>query len=212
MQFYDSKDICYFRNVRFDIIYLIPCGAKNILEIGCGEGDTLLELKKQGKAEYIVGIDIKKFDQETKLDRFLNIEIENSNIPYPDGFFDVIVCADVLEHLINPWETVRRLRRYIAPGGYLIASLPNFREIKNLFTIFVKGDFRYTKEGTLDISHLRFFCKRNIRELFEKEGFIVQRLTYDMNPLSKRQLINRFTFGLIEELLVMQYLVVAIKN
>ncbi len=157
-------------------------------------------------------VDIKSFDQERILDRFFNIDIEKSEIPFPDEFFDVIICADVLEHLVNPWGTVMRLKRLIRPGGYIIASIPNFREIKNLTMVFIEGNFRYTSEGILDISHLRFFCKRNIRELFEKEGFVIKQLTYNMGGHPKRRLINRLTFGLIEQLSVIQYLVVAIKN
>ncbi len=78
MSFYDSKDISYFHNIRFDVINHFPNDTKRVLEIGCGEGNTLFELKRRGKADYIVGVDIKSFDQERILHRFLNIDIDKS--------------------------------------------------------------------------------------------------------------------------------------
>jgi len=212
MTFYEQKDSSYFKNIRYDIIDLIPNGENKILDIGCGEGKTLLELKKQSKAQYIVGVDVRPLGQEKSLDGFFNIDIEHSDLPYSDGFFDVIICADVLEHLIDPWETIRRLKKYLKSGGYLIASIPNIREIRTLYTILMQGDFRYVNAGILDISHLRFFCKKNIRELFEKAGYKIMRLTYDLDHNSKRKLINRLSFGFLEELIVIQYLVIAVNN
>lgn len=213
MRLYIEKDESYFANTRFDIIDLVPYNKNNkVLEIGCGKGATLLELKRSGKAKYIVGVDIVDLYQEKFLDKFIccNIENEIYKLPFSENFFDVIICADVLEHLIDPWKVVKGLKKYLKSGGYLIASIPNIREIKTMLSIFFKGDFGYQKEGILDKTHLRFFCKKNIIELFQNAGFNIEKITYKLSQ--KRSFLNKLSFGLLEEFMVIQYLILARKK
>jgi len=77
---FESKENLYFSNVRFDIIELVPNNNNNILEIGCGKGSTLVELKKIGKAKCIFGIDIIDLGQSEKLDKFILSDIETEEI------------------------------------------------------------------------------------------------------------------------------------
>ncbi|WP_353684451.1 methyltransferase domain-containing protein [Thermodesulfovibrio sp. 3907-1M] len=209
---YTEKQKDYYTNIRYDIIELIPRNPNNkILEIGCGYGATLVELKKLKKADYVVGIDIVDMGQKQNLDDFICCDIEEpENLPFPTNFFDIIICADVLEHLIDPWSTLKKLKKYLKSGGYIISSIPNIREIRTMFTIFLKGDFRYVERGILDKTHLRFFCKKNIINLFNETGFKIERVTYKL-PL-KRNLVNKVFMGLLEEFVVVQYLIVAINE
>lgn len=209
-QFYSSKDNVYFSVVRHDIINLIPSGKNKVLEIGCGKGLTLLEMKKTGKAEYTVGVDIIDSDEAKRnMDEFYNLDIENEDLPFKD-YFDIIVCGDVLEHLIDPWSAVKKLRTYLKPNGILIASIPNIREIRVLTTIFLKGNFEYADSGILDKTHLRFFCKKNMIQLFENADFKIKKVHYDLYPTAN--FLNKISFGLLEEFLVIQYLIVAEKS
>ena len=212
MDLYTEKEKSYFTNIRYDIKKLIPENKSNkILEIGCGNGSTLLELKNSNKARYIVGIDIVNLNQEEQLDKFIccNIEEQVNNLPFSKDFFDVIICADVLEHLVDPWKVLQELKMYLNPDGLLIASIPNIRELKTMVTIFLKGDFRYEDTGILDKTHLRFFCKKNVITLFECVGFDIKKIYGNMGR--KRKLLHKLSFGVLEEFLVTQYLIVAQK-
>ncbi|PMP88653.1 MAG: class I SAM-dependent methyltransferase [Caldisphaera sp.] len=206
---YSNKNTNYFSNARHDIINLVPEGSNKVLEIGCGDGTTLVELKKLGKAKYCAGVDIIDINQKNKLDDFVLADIDNEELPLPQRYFDVIICADILEHLKDPWSTLDKLKTYLKKDGILIASLPNVREIKTIFNIVFKGDFKYVEEGILDKTHLRFFCKKNMIDLFEKRGFVIQKMTHNLDPKSKRYMLNKLTFGIIEEFLVIQYLIIA---
>jgi 2-polyprenyl-3-methyl-5-hydroxy-6-metoxy-1,4-benzoquinol methylase len=209
---YATKSTNYFSNIRHDIIKLINCNDCNILEVGCGQGNTLIELKKQGKAKFIAGIDIVDLNQSSKLDKFILADIESEeNIDLPESYFDVIICADVLEHLKDPWNVLEKIKKFLKPNGIIIASIPNIREIKTLVSILVKGDFRYVDAGILDKTHLRFFCKKNIIELFEKTGYKVEKITFNLSTSSIRRPLLKLSFGLLEEFLVVQYLVVSRK-
>jgi 2-polyprenyl-3-methyl-5-hydroxy-6-metoxy-1,4-benzoquinol methylase len=215
-EIYATKPTNYFSIFRYDIIKLINCNNCNILEIGCGHGNTLIELKKQGKAKFIAGIDIVDLNQSTKLDKFILADIEcKENIDLPENYFDVIICADVLEHLKDPWNVLEKIKKFLKPHGIVIASIPNIREISTfasiLINILIRGDFRYVDAGILDKTHLRFFCKKNIIELFEKTGYKVEKITFDLSTSPIRRPLLKLSFGLLEEFLVVQYLVVSRK-
>ncbi|MGB9756014.1 MAG: class I SAM-dependent methyltransferase [Desulfurella sp.] len=173
---YFEKPKNYFSNIRYDILELIKCNNCKILEIGCGTGATLMELKRLCKANYIAGVDIVDLGQSEKLDKFILGDIEIEELNFPDKYFDIIICADVLEHLKDPWSTVNKLKKYLKDNGVIIASIPNIREIRTLLSIVIKGDFKYADSGILDKTHLRFFCKKNIIELFKETGFKLEKI------------------------------------
>ena len=207
---YHAKELRYFQGARSDVVELIPSGPNRILELGCGAGRTLLNARACGKAAEIVGIDIiPAGDDQQQLDRYIQADVDTLELPYPHGYFDVIICADVLEHLVDPWKAVSRLVPFLKSGGTMIASLPNARDYLMFFAISIRGDFRYTDEGLFDRGHLRFFCKKNMRELFEQNGLKVEGFHFRLAKL--RKVLNIVSFGLLEEFLVKQYLLKIIK-
>lgn len=207
-QLYHNKSGAYYSHIREDIISVVPQSNQPFLEVGCGTGATLIELKKRDKAREVVGVDIKK--TETELDNFIVGDIENLEIPYPENHFGVIICADVLEHLIDPWTALEKIVFYLRPGGYLITSLPNFREIHTLKKIVLKGDFAYQDAEVLDKTHLRFFCRKNMIELLTEGGLKVRQI--HCFPKGKKRIFNKLTLGLLEEFLILQYIIVSQKT
>lgn len=207
---YHSKNLQYFQGTRNDVVALLPTGPNKVLELGCGVGRTLLNARERGKASEIVGIDIiSATTEQEKLDNYIQADIDNLELPYPAGYFDTIICADVLEHLVDPWKAISELLPFLRSGGTIVASLPNARDYLLFIAVFIKGDFRYNNEGLFDRGHLRFFCRKNMRFLFEQNG--LQDVCFFFNLAKLRKLINVVTFGILEELLVKQYLITARK-
>jgi predicted TPR repeat methyltransferase len=89
-----------------------------------------------------------------------------------DAPFDVVVCADVLEHLAEPARLLARIAAWLAPGGTLFASLPNVANLQVRGGLLL-GRFDYAERGILDRTHLRFFTRRTARRLLEEAGFRV---------------------------------------
>ena len=220
---YAIKEQQYFSNVRRDIVSLIPANPQQkLLEIGAGSGNTLVYIKQHNLAAEVMGIELMEIagsnQQHELIDKFQVANIEQQEIDAKEEYFDVIICADVLEHLVDPWSTVRKLERYLRKGGILIASLPNIREWKTLSRILFKGNFAYDPTGgIMDKTHLRFFCKKNILQLvstpsltpvFSKPNFMLKEVPQG----KKRRIFNRVTFGLFENFLAVQYLVIAKKH
>lgn len=164
MNLYTSKDRNYFSNARTEIQPFLPeknWGAASVLEIGCAEGFTLAWLKKIGYCSWSAGIDpyvnVDLF--ESGIDYFSNVDIEKNISEISIDAVDLILCLDVLEHLVNPWQTLQLLTKFLKPGGRMIISLPNVRNYHVVTDLAIRGEFKYTESGILDQTHLRFFTK-----------------------------------------------------
>lgn len=87
-----------------------------------------------------------------------------------DERFDVVVCADILEHLRDPARTLFQVRSLLAPDGFVVASIPAITHVSVALEL-LKGNFDYRPLGLLDKTHARFFSKRGVIHLFERAGF-----------------------------------------
>lgn len=212
---YSEKVDNYFTNVRRDVIDLIPKEKKNInmLEIGAGDGSTLIYCKKNGYAKSITGVELCKIDgslqESDEFSDFIIGDVEHMDLGFKEKSFDVILCLDILEHLVDPSALLQKIRTYLKDDGVLITSIPNIREFLTMINIFFKGDFKYTDSGILDKTHLRFFCKKNIINLFHDNNFKIIKITDAKN--GKRWIINRLTLGIFEEFITAQYYTVLRK-
>lgn len=216
---YASKPADYYGHCRKDLIDLVPAGAGyRVLEVGAGKCATLAALKKMGLAGETVAVEniLSEPSDESRpyIDKFLKADIESDALGIPDGYFDVIICGDVLEHLVDPWRVVKQLKRYLVPDGVLIASIPNFLYYKAFARILFKQDFAYQADGVLDRTHLRFFCRKNVASLFSENGYVLRSVlsNLDWEKWSKKRLLIAGTFGLLEDFLALRYYVVASPN
>lgn len=90
-----------------------------------------------------------------------------------DAPFDVVVCADVLEHLEAPEALLARIHHWLKDGGILLASLPNIANISIRLALFF-GHFRYTDRGILDRSHVSFYTLASATHVLELCGFQIR--------------------------------------
>lgn len=208
---YAGKEKGYFRAARLDLLQMLEPGRDlALLELGAGYGTTLRAAKATGLAAYTVGIDLVPPSPteagEPEIDRFFCGNIETLELDLPPAAFDAVLCADVIEHLVDPWRVVETLVRFLKPGGVFLSSIPNVRNHRLLRMVVLGGDFRYADAGLLDRTHLRFFCRKNIRELFEGAGLVVEAMEANMGGYGLRhQAIDSLTFGLLHDFFVFQY-------
>jgi len=87
--------------------------------------------------------------------------------------FDVTIFADILEHLVNPQAVLEGVRGLIRSGGYEVVSIPNIAHVSVILEL-LSGQFTYRPLGILDNTHLRFFTRKSIEELFEKSGYLIR--------------------------------------
>ncbi len=175
----------------------VPISSKKILEIGCGQGNFGLALKKSLGAE-VWGIDIsEKYAKlaEENLDKVIIGDINNLMGDLPDKSFDAIIMNDVLEHLYNPWEVINKLKIKLNPEhGVLVCSIPNIRYFRVLFKLFFAGKWDYEQSGILDFTHMRFFTKDGIIKMFASEGYVIRNIEGLFKTKSMRPKILNFLF------------------
>ena len=87
--------------------------------------------------------------------------------------FDVVVCADLLEHLAQPRALLDRIGGWLKTGGVLLVSIPNIANISIRLSLLF-GYFRYTDRGILDRTHLSFYTRASAAELLESSGYTIR--------------------------------------
>ena len=204
-------DPTYFSSPRMEMLEFVPQSARQVLEIGCGEGSFGALVKARGSEVWGIEIDPTAAEVARKaLDNVLVGDVAVVLKDVPTSRFDAVVCNDVLEHLVDPYAVLAAILPKLAPGGVVIASIPNVRHLTNLKNLLVHKDWQYTDSGTLDRTHLRFFTERSIRAMLEGCGYEVLQLR-GINGVHnhKYTLLNALTLGFIEDTRWLQFAVVA---
>ena len=173
------------------IVKLIPPGS-SVLDVGCATG-YLAELLRP-KNCVVTGIEVNPAAAKVASEHcaaVISADIETQTLSKIVGRkkFDVIVFADVLEHLRAPGEVLRSAHRVLKPGGRVIASIPNVAHGAIRLSLLA-GNFDYTELGILDDTHLRFFTAKSMDEMFLATGFKIEQVDRTTIPLfSKSDLV-----------------------
>lgn len=175
------------------IVGLVPTGAR-VLDVGCSAG-YLGEALMQRREARVWGIELDETDAAKARERGFE-EVFAADL---DRFawedlgrleFDAVVFADVLEHLKRPGEAIRGAARHLAPDGIVIASIPNIAHL-SIRVELMEGGFAYEKLGLLDDTHLKYFTKRTIEDLFRAAGLSIQRLEATVYDLPEDRVAER---------------------
>lgn len=154
----------------------------NVLDLGSSDG--LLGSQIEALGHSVLGVDI----APSSGNRTNQIRADlNDGIPIaalPKAPFDVILCADVLEHLQNPENVLSDCRNQLAPGGTVLVSTPNFGHWYPRFRVFF-GLFDYDIKGILDRTHLRFYTKRSFQRMSESCGYTLSPAKFTGIPVEQ---------------------------
>jgi len=143
----------------------------NVLDLGSADG--LLGTQIEALGHSVLGVDI--FSPTGNHENQAKQITANLNEGIPEAAllkspFDIILCADVLEHLQNPENILRKCRNQLAPGGTVLVSIPNFGHWYPRFRVLF-GMFDYDLKGILDRTHLRFYTKRSFQRMAKSCGY-----------------------------------------
>jgi 2-polyprenyl-3-methyl-5-hydroxy-6-metoxy-1,4-benzoquinol methylase len=157
------------------VVGLVPPGAR-VLEFGCATG-YMSEVLRSRLHCSVTGIECSAAAGELArrhCERVIIGDAENLdfNELLAEERFDAIVFADVLEHLREPVAVLRRVRPFLDKAGVIVASIPNIAH-GSVRLALLCGEFRYRDVGLLDNTHLRFFTRESIQDLFEGAGYVV---------------------------------------
>jgi SAM-dependent methyltransferase len=166
--------------VNHDLLGLVPNGVERVVEVGCSSGAMgAAFLRTRPECEYI-GIEMVPEYAEVARERCSEVVVANIE-QMEDRSFEILfptdcwIFGDVLEHLYDPWKTLQRVRASLSGRGCVVACIPNAQH----WTVQGKlntGVFRYEDAGLLDRTHIRWFTRKTIIELFDSSGFQIEEM------------------------------------
>ena len=205
------EEVRVYSGARPDLWRYIPDSIDRVLDVGCAAGELGAALKEAGKAREVVGLELSACaatQARCHLDHVVQGDIESIDVPYPDKYFDLLVYADVLEHLKNPWDLAVRHRRLLRPGGYVVASLPTVGHVTTLLML-LRQQWRYEELGIMDYTHLRFFTRSGVLDLFRRAGYRELRIYRRGGEGVKQRLARALTLGYSTDFFVPGFVCIA---
>ncbi|WP_299211142.1 class I SAM-dependent methyltransferase [uncultured Aquimarina sp.] len=191
---YDNKPDNYFNNTRHEMLDFLPENTKTLLDVGCGEGAFASFIKEKYQTE-TWGIELMKEEGEKAkklLDKVFIGEVEGFIDKLPDEYFDAIYFNDVLEHLVDPYMVLEKIKSKLSKDGVIISSIPNMRYHSALKNLVLKKNWEYEDHGIMDKTHLRFFTGKSIANMYTRLGYKI--LTH--KGINKTKSIKPYLYNL----------------
>lgn len=164
---------------RIDLLALVDTPPSTVLDVGCATGASG-ELLRDRHGSRVTGIELDPRMAEVARQRLFAVhvaDLNQSSISEVVGSerYDLILLGDVLEHLIDPWGTLAQAQRLLSPGGRIIASLPNVAHYSTIVSLMFFRRWPYRDRGIHDRTHLRFFTRKNLVDLYAGAGLSIAR-------------------------------------
>jgi len=166
----------YYRHDRFFNVrrFADKGGGKGrvILDVGCGNGYQMAPLAGR---HIIYGLDISGANVKKALSKGIRAQLHDVEdlFPFEDGFFDVVVCSELLEHLFFPEKVLKECYRVLKSSGAFILTVPNLYCLRNRLSILMGKGYNFI-EYPRNQAHIRFFSLHGMNDFLEKTGFKVR--------------------------------------
>jgi cyclopropane fatty-acyl-phospholipid synthase-like methyltransferase len=157
-----------YERARPEILAHVPPTARRVLDLGCATGATGAALKQRQPVE-VVGVEREPEYAREAMRRLDSVVLADVQDAQPQGPFDTLIAADILEHMVDPWTALARYARLLQPNGTAIVSLPNVAHWST-YAYLAKGTWPRKPEGIFDATHLRWFTLKDANRLLTQAG------------------------------------------
>jgi SAM-dependent methyltransferase len=163
---------------RPELAPLIPPGVRVVFDIGCGNGAVAAGLTAIRPELSFYGVEPDRDAAREAKAHLVDVFVGGAEAPLPAHWPapDLVLFADVLEHLDDPWTCLAQWKDRVPPGTWILVSLPNVLHGSVIGPLFSRGRWDYSPSGVLDRTHLRFFTRDTGLDLVRKAGFEVHEL------------------------------------
>ncbi len=205
-------DYQYTENRRPELIEFLPKQYQTVLEVGCGSGGFKNSLNQNIE---LWGIEpSKSASEQAKLKGYKVFTgfYDDVEKQCPDAYFDLIICNDVIEHMIDHEKFLIDIKKKMKPDALMVGSIPNIRYFYEFFNLVIRKDWEYQESGVLDKTHLRFFTEKSLKRTFLNSGYTIEKFagingiecSFTRKDVIKYLLFN-FSFGLFEDTKFQQF-------
>lgn len=168
-----------------------------ILDLGCGQGHISDKIRQALKGAEVTGLDYSLSSIEYAHGHFPEVEFavgDAYNSPFAPGFFDVVVCNNLWEHVSDPLFLLSKIRQITKPGGHLVISTPSRYRVANLLRIL-----RGRPVSFMSGHHVTEYTVGQVKEQLTYGGFEVKRVA--SRPIAMRRLKTRVARSLLSGLI-----------
>ena len=186
----------YYR-IKKTLEILEPKPKDKVLEVGCDSGLFSMILKEKFDIE-LKAVEIVEEKIKTAKQRGINVQktdIEKDKLPFNDNYFDMVIFAEVIEHLSNPLPILSEIKRVVKPTGTVIISTPNAVGFSARYSHLLGASphhppFLETKssKGDYGIHHFEFTIKQ-FKDLLEKNGYKIEKVVFSRFNHQRRGII-----------------------
>lgn len=203
----------YYETARHGLLKLLDgsVAPRRVLEIGCGAGANLAEIKCRYPGVETAGVELHPAAADAarvsgRADTLLLADVLDFDaVRFDESSFDLIILSHVLEHFAQPEQVIDRSKHWLQSDGRMLIALPNVRHATVVKKLLIDGDFRYQDAGgILDSTHLRFFTRSSAIRFIESQGLQVLGVAADIEGRRSR-LLDKFSLGLAREFAAFAY-------
>ena len=184
-----------YGSTRPEVLRVLPAFEGPVLDIGCYGGALGADLKRRRPGSVVWGVEL---DADaacvaaTRLDHVLQMDAQEALDRLAQEEFSpgLVILADVLEHLVDPWSVFDEAARLVRPGGHLVVSLPNIGHWDTHYNL-LRGRWPYRSRGIHDDTHLRFFARQNVIALMNRGPMQLDRMKRVLRLVERPSPLNR---------------------
>jgi len=177
------------KSVRLLIAYS-KIDPKKILDVGCASGWFLSQLSHFYPKAKCYGIDVYKEAITYGKKRYKSLDLryaDGHSLPYANKSFDVVVCTEVLEHVVDPEKVLREIRRVLSPNGVAVIEMDTGNRVFQLIWYW----WTHMRHGVWEHAHIQVFNSKKLEVLIKKAGFtIIKKKTFNYS-MAIAFLVNR---------------------
>jgi 2-polyprenyl-3-methyl-5-hydroxy-6-metoxy-1,4-benzoquinol methylase len=148
-----------------------------VVDVGCGAGHLYHQVST--RFSRYVGVDAVCYDDFPEQAAFCYLDLDKGRIPLPEGSADVVAAVEVIEHLENPRDFMRKLVRLTKPGGWVIVTTPNQLSLLSLLTLFVKQRFHAFQDVHYP-AHLTALLEIDLKRIAAESGLHSIEIEYSL--------------------------------
>src|SRR5437667_5705977 len=162
-----------------------------LLDVGCAGGELAALLATRGWR--VQGAEAEPALVEAARARGIEaraVDLDRAPLPWPDGAFDAVVAAEVIEHVVDTDRLLAEIARVLHPGGALIVTTPNLASLENRLRLLLGRYPMWMDVGVEGTGHLRYYTPRMLRHQLGRHGLRVERHVGNWVPLVPQRFLD----------------------